>query len=355
MELRAAHHGERDEVLDLLSLWYNDREFFALYNQNDPKFRDALCLVARDNGALVSTVQIFDRAVNLDGHRTPMAGIGSVFTREDYRHKGVASALMRVAIDTMAREGFEVSLLFAERLSFYNQFGWREIVRKISILANAASLRTSTDFEIDVFNYQRDIADVVAIHHGYTGRLNVAAIRDENDWRANLIFAGNQPQHPGEGSAEYIVLARSQGRIFAYARVTRFHGVAMVMEYGYRESALEAAVALFRYLGEAATGTQPSFPLLGDHRRAALLAHGSGTSAPPGVLITHTAHDSELENRLAACGAVLSYHEDNNYMWRIIAPEKLGARLGLSPEHATRRAFELFADHRSLFWTADRF
>ena len=77
MEVRAARRGERDEVLDLLARWYNDREFFARYNHNDPGFRDALCLVARDRGQLVSTVQIFDRAINLDGQSVPLGGIGS--------------------------------------------------------------------------------------------------------------------------------------------------------------------------------------------------------------------------------------------------------------------------------------
>src|SRR5712692_8694612 len=141
MEVRAARRNERDEVLDLLEPWHKDREFFARYNKLDPTFRDELCLVARDGGRLVSTVQIFDRAVNLDGQAVAMGGIGSVFTREEYRHRRVASALMRLAVDTMVREGFEVSLLFADRLTFYNQFGWREVERKFSILAGAAGLK----------------------------------------------------------------------------------------------------------------------------------------------------------------------------------------------------------------------
>src|SRR6266478_4808158 len=157
MEVRAAKHSERDEVLDLLSLWYNDREFFARYNQLDPTFRDELCLVAHDGQRLVSTVQIFDRAINLDGQSVPMGGIGSVFTLEEYRHKGVASALMRLAVDTLVREGFEVSLLFAERLTFYNQFGWREVERTFSILASAASLDVPEGFVIDSFETARDL------------------------------------------------------------------------------------------------------------------------------------------------------------------------------------------------------
>ena len=102
--------------------------------------------MARDGGRLVSTVQIFDRAINLDGQSVPMGGIGSVFTLEEYRHKGVASALMRLSVDTMVREGFEVSLLFAERLTFYNQFGWREVERQFSILTAAASIRARRSF-----------------------------------------------------------------------------------------------------------------------------------------------------------------------------------------------------------------
>src|SRR5208283_2100220 len=192
MEVRAAHHGERDEVLDLLALWYNDRTFFARYNQNDPSFRDALCLVARDGGRLVSTVQIFDRAVNLDGQSVPMGGIGSVFTLEEYRHKRVASALMQLSVDTMVREGFEVSLLFAERLTFYNQFGWREVERQFSILTAAASISADhrDRFVIDSFETERDLAEVAAIHRAYSGRFNVTAVRDDSTWRANLKFAG---------------------------------------------------------------------------------------------------------------------------------------------------------------------
>src|SRR5216683_4990585 len=206
MEVRAARHNERDEVLDLLALWYNDREFFARYNQLDPRFRDELCLVARDDGRLVSTAQIFDRAINLDGHAVPMGGIGSVFTLEEYRHKGVASALMRLAVETMVRRGFEVSLLFAERLTFYSQFGWRAVQRKFSILAGAANINAPTHFLIDIFDETRDLAAIAEIHRAYSGRFNVTAVRDQSAWRANLRFAGNQPMRPGEGSEEYFTV-----------------------------------------------------------------------------------------------------------------------------------------------------
>ena len=354
MEVRAALHGERDEVLDLLARWYNDREFFARYNHNDPGFRDALCLVARDRGQLVSTVQIFDRAINLDGQSVPMGGIGSVFTLEEYRHKGVASALMRLAVDTMVREGFEVSLLFAERLTFYNQFGWREIERKFSILAGAASLNAPDRFVIDSFEIARDLAEVAAIHRAYSGRFNVTAVRDDTAWRANLKFAGNQPLHPGEGSEEYFVVCRDGGPVAAYARVTRLYGLSMVMEFGYLDGAVDAMLATFKCLGEEASGVPVTSVRTGDHRRAALL-HSASAPTAPSVLVTHTAHDPTLEKALDGAGCPVAHHTDNFYMWRVLAPDKLARRFAMAPEAASARAFDIFADSRSLFWTADRF
>ena len=344
-------------MLELLGHWYDDRgEFFARYNQNDPGFRDALCLVARDGGRLVSTVQIFDRAINLEGQSVPMGGIGSVFTLKEYRHKRVASALMRLSVDTMIREGFEVSLLFAERLTFYNQFGWREVDRKFSILAAAAGLNVPDRFVIDSFETERDLGEIAAIHRGYSGRFNVTAVRDESAWRANLKFAGNQPLHPGEGSEEYFVVCRDGSRIAAYARVTRFHGVSMVMEYGYLPDGIgiEAMLATFKYLGQSAAGVPVTVRRTGDHRRAALL-HSASKPDDPSVIVTHTAHDPALEKALGDAGCPVAHHVDNNYMWRVLAPDKLARRFAMTPEAASSHAFEIFGDSRSVFWTADRF
>jgi hypothetical protein len=129
----------------------------------------------------------------------------------------------------------------------------------------------------------------------------------------------------------------------------------MVMEYGYSDGREDDLVTLFQHLGEVACGARCSHRLQGDHQGAALLTDATGASAPAGVLVTHTAHDKSFESRLTAAGGTVTYHQDNNYMWRIVSAEKLGRRLGLSPERAAARAFELFASDNSLFWSADRF
>ncbi|HKN09153.1 MAG TPA: GNAT family N-acetyltransferase [Pseudomonadota bacterium] len=345
MELRGAHRSERDEVLDLLARWYDNREFFARYNLNDPAFRDELCLVARDGGHLVSTAQIFDRKVILGSQAVPMGGIGSVYTLEPHRKRGTASGLMRLAVKTLEHEGFEMSLLFAERLNFYAGFGWRSITRVFTVIHGAPRIPAATALRIERFDSARDLRQVAAIYEAYSGRFDSTAVRDLAYWRGNLRYAGNPD--------EYFVVARvADGAIGAYARAIEYYGFAMVMEYGYRPEAIEAMLALFRHLAAARL---PRAYALDTNRRADQMAAQVVAPAESVSLVTHSIHDSVLEERLGAAGCSLGHHEDNYYMWRVILPQRLSRRFDKPPELAAARALAMVQDRGSLYWTADRF
>jgi predicted N-acetyltransferase YhbS len=348
MELRPARGSERDQVLDLLALWYGDRNFFARYNRHDPGFRDELCLVACESGRIIATAQIFARVVNLCGAGVPVGGVGSVYTMEGHRSRGVGSALMGLAVTTMERVEFEVSLLFAERLDFYARFGWRPVTRQFSALADTATMRTAAAFRLARMEEARDLREVAALHRDYSGRFDGTALRDADAWRGNLRYAGN--------SAEYFVVCRrdTSEEIVAYARAMLFHGFPMVMEYGYPPEAADAMLALVRHLGEVASGAPPSIPLeRGDSDTAAL----RNPADPPGpaLLVTHTAQDPALEENLREAGVFVMHHPDNFYMWRVIAPRKLARSLGVAAEQAEAALFTILQAPNALYWTADRF
>ncbi len=126
-------------------------------------------------------------------------------------------------------------------------------------------------------------------------------MRDDADWRGNLAYAGNMPAAPAAdaggsgGCDEYFILARERGRIAAYARMTGFHGFAMVMEYGYAADRIDAAVALLRHLGEMAATGNSGYRMLGDHRSARVL-RGAGMNRGA-LLVTHSEHDPESSAR----------------------------------------------------------
>ena len=183
----------------------------------------------------------------------------------------------------------------------------------------------------------------------------MTAVRDDSAWRANLKFAGNQPLHPGEGSEEYFVVCRDGARIAAYARVTRFHGVSMVMEYGYLPDGVDAMLATFKYLGQSASGVPVTVRTRrgSSARQPCSTARRSRPSLRCWSRIPRTIR--RLEKALGDAGCPVAHHVDNNYMWRVLAPDKLARRFAMAPEAASAHAFEIFADSRSVFWTADRF
>ena len=139
--LRTIATRERDAVLDLLAGWLNDRAFFARYFAHDPSFRDDLCFVAESDGRLISTLQVFRKAVRVDGAVLDVACVGNVYTDPTSRAGGTASALLERALAAMETHGFDASLLFASRLDFYARFGWRSLTRQLSFIESRNDAR----------------------------------------------------------------------------------------------------------------------------------------------------------------------------------------------------------------------
>jgi GNAT superfamily N-acetyltransferase len=343
MLLRSARSSERDQVLDLLAEWYHDRDFFARYNCYDPAFRDDLCLIAVEGLKIAATVQIFDRRINLAGESVRLGGIGSVYTSPSRRRQGLASALLKLAAQRMVDEGFELSLLFTDLIAYYRRFGWEEAERQFTPLFNIASIAQPTaPGEIALFDPGRDLDGVMAVYREYSGCRDLTVCRDLRYWQGNLRYAGN----PGE----YFVVCGTGTQVRAYARAIRFFDYPMVMEYGYRAREQDALVSVLKHLGEVANGSAPG---LGSASCPALAP--ASPAQPIGLLVTHSAHDSELERRLAQAGVTLMHHGDRLYMWRVLMPERVGPRLGVRPEEAQRRLIELASSPQSLYWTSDRF
>jgi len=141
--------GERDEVLDLLALWYGDRDFFARYNHHDQRL-PRRPMPGRMRGRPYSSRprKCSSAFVNLRGARVPLGGVGSVYTMGEPSQPRPRLGAMRLAVTTMERESFEVSLLFAERLDFYARFGWRPVTRQFSALADTRTMSAAAGFRL---------------------------------------------------------------------------------------------------------------------------------------------------------------------------------------------------------------
>lgn len=319
--LRTIAADERAAVLDLLAGWLDDRAFFARYFAHDPTFRDDLCFVAECRGRLVSTLQVFRKAVRVGDAVLAVGGVGNVYTAPAFRGAGLAGALLERAVAAMAAHGFDASLLFASRLDFYARFGWRSLPRQLSFIAGAPAAAATA--LVEPFDPARDLEAVMAIYAAYGAAIPGATVRDAAYWRGQLRYAGNPD--------ERILVARRDGRVVAYARATHLYDLPVITEHG---SVAGATAALADLLAEL----------------------HAGAAGPPGSL-AQLCPDTALAEALSARGLDVRAIDDQSWMWRAIDPERLAARLRLPL--AAVRADDFFAEllpaARSRYWLSDRF
>ncbi len=322
MEFRTIRPHERDAVLDLLREWLGDREFFARYFRHDPNFRDDLCFVAVDGGRIVSTLQVFRKRVRINGAVLEVGGVGNVFTTEAYRERGVASVLLNQAIAAMDAHQFDLSLLFAVRLLFYSRHGWRSHVRHL-LFVDPAAVDAAGPYDVTAFA-PADLDAVMDIYERYSARLNGSTVRDLTYWQGQLRYAGNPD--------EDFVVARRQGRVVAYMRGTSLYNFYQIIEHGCLPDHEEALTQLFCAL------------------------HGTKGRELPGT-ITHLGIAPTIEAQLKARGLSLRTVEDVFWMWQIISPERVAAKLRVSAAELAAEDifFRLLPPERSVYWTADRF
>jgi predicted N-acetyltransferase YhbS len=322
LELRTIDRDERDAVLDLLKHWLGDRDFFARYFQHDPNFRDDLCFVATDQGRVVSTFQVFRKSVRMNGAVVEVGGVGNVFTLPEYRERGVAAELLTRGVRAMEEHEFDLSLLFAVRLAFYGRLGWMSHLRHL-VFIDPTRVEAKGEYSLAPF-VPSDLDAVAQIYERYTAALSGPTVRDARYWHGQLRYAGNPH--------EDFLVARAGNQLVAYARGTSLYDFYVVMEHGCLPGHEDALVQLICRL------------------------HATEAAALPGT-ITQLAIAPAVQERLRGCGLSLRTVEDVFWMWRVIAPARLAAKLGVSEaELDTDDVFHrLLPPERSVYWIADRF
>jgi len=322
LDFRTIVPHERDAVLDLLAEWLNDRAFFARYFEHDVGYRDALCFVAADGKRIVSTLQVFRRRICVDGVEVQVGGIGNVFTTAAYREHGIASELLTRAVAAMDAHGFDLSLLFAVRLAFYGRLGWQSHVRHL-VFVEGAPAHDDGPSALAPF-VQRDLDAVMEIYDAYNTGRSGPTVRDRRYWLGQLHHAGNPH--------EDFLVARRGGEIVAYARGAPLYDVYVVMEHGHLPGHEDALVQLLCHLQTTAAAAFPG-------------------------MVTQLAIAPDVQERLRRRGLTLRPVEDVFWMWRIISPERLAAKLGIDAASLdTEDVFHrLLPPERSVYWMADRF
>jgi predicted acetyltransferase len=227
---------ELEEVVDVCDRAFDatPREYFERHVLRDPTLRPEDTLIARHDGRIVSSVQIFPRQCWIDGRIVAFAGIGNVATDPAHRRAGHAGQLLSEAVRVMQARGFPFSMLTTTINAYYAKFGYTTVTRELAVFPPVVSQAQG----VVLREFRRD-ADLGSVRETYDAwnRESVGPIaRDTAYWNAQFDFCGEDPG--------MFLVAEERGRIRGFIRGNVEKGYLQVLEYALASSPPETFHAL---------------------------------------------------------------------------------------------------------------
>ncbi len=272
----------------------------------------------RVEGREVSRLILHRREMRIGCARVTMGGIGGVFTEPEHRHRGYMRRVMERAVQHMAEQQYDFSLLFGIR-DFYPRWGFRTTMgfHQVSIPLEKArpvssSLRTRP-FE------PTDMPAVLEIY------------AENNALRTGSIV---RPPFPPDrfpmGSEffvrpELFVVLDHAGEIIAYAGVDR--------DKENRDTGERTPITGRLHAAEAGARVPAAWPAI----IARLAARAEELQAPSLEIFVPPDHELTHYARLLGCTVRSSYPDDGGAMGRIIDLTSLLPKI----EPELRRRFRL--------------
>jgi hypothetical protein len=205
-------------------------------------------------------------------------------------------------------------------MSRYARHGWRSQLRYLSFIEPAATAAPAA-LAAQPFAAARDLDGVMAVYALHSAPITGSTVRDAAYWAGQLRYAGNPVEH-------FAVVHRGGG-VVAYARATTLYDFNAIIEHGCVPGAEPVLVDLVAQLhAGAATGTLAQL------------------TPSPG-----------LEELLHERGLTVNRVEDRSWMWRVLNPAQLAAKLRVPEATVLREGFfdDLLPAARSRYWLSDRF
>ncbi len=169
----------------------------------------ALC----DGPRMLASFKRYERDARADNERLRAIGIGAVFTPEEFRGRGFASAMLAMALDDARASGADFAFLFSDiHPQFYKDIGFTELPsRSISFRADSLEARRIDAHAIG----ERDWSGVRACFEAMERARSFALLRTPAVWgwvRARIAQASHaQNAQPVE------LLVRKGRTVAAYA------------------------------------------------------------------------------------------------------------------------------------------
>lgn len=203
-----------------------------------------------DGGRPISLVAVWRGEIESFGRRFPVARVGMVATRPEYRGRGLAGALLRDALARLQAHGTAL-VIISGRGALYRRAGSRIFGDLREFFVDAAALVAGPISDFACVAPQAPDAAVLSDMAHLHEREPVRYVRSAEDWRLLLPAKGYLPPSLGRGT----VLVRRGARTVAYALWDEGgadDGVLGLTEFAGERSALPVAVGwMLRHTGRA--------------------------------------------------------------------------------------------------------
>ena len=124
IDVRVANENDREVLHELREQAFSDQRSAFDIDLDRAKVPLDRQLVATDRGAVVGTLGVWELGQWFGGRQVPMGGVCAVAVEPAHRGRGVASALIRVALEAMRARGEALSTLFPMNNTLYRSHGW---------------------------------------------------------------------------------------------------------------------------------------------------------------------------------------------------------------------------------------
>jgi len=171
------------------------------------------------NGRIVSFLEIVPKRMYVGRALLRMAGIAGVCTDPEFRNKGYNRRLFADALDFMAREGYEISILYGIP-GYYHRYGYREVMARHLVTAPAPDGQMARPKWKSASVSKSDMKEICALYNAQ------ARFRDGNCVRKSMV--------PPENGLK---ITDDKGRIAGYAAWREHDGAIEVREAAARDAA----------------------------------------------------------------------------------------------------------------------
>lgn len=252
----------RAELEECYDLWGNvfaeneSRSFFQERLDYDESYHYDTTWIAKVDGEIASSVQIFPYDTRFGNTVLRVGGIGNVATKPEFRGKGLAKEILHAQIHWMGSYGFNLSLLFTGIYSFYHQMGWRQIPERMfrfdremgggmngALGQKRANVKSGLDNGkngIVPANLPQDLEGLIHVYEAWNHKQGNSMARTEQYWQ-------NQIKWKHESASNFLI-KRENESIVAYIRLRHRDSNTEILEACYLNGKEDDMVHVFLHL-----------------------------------------------------------------------------------------------------------